>query len=146
MRFAKHLLYSAVLFGCFLVSGCSSHDASLEQSIRQMLDFNTFDVNKLDTEASVLVAHMDSHQKRFYTREEIADVVEVAKKTHTKYAISDFKILHEQIDGGFASVIYQVRWKASVDGKDVNTRMVSHEIWENKNGEWLRVFAAMDAQ
>lgn len=146
MRFAKHLSYSVVWFGCLAVGGCSSHNEALEQSIRQMLDFNTFNVDKLDTEASVLVAHMDSHQKRFYTREEIADVVEVAKKTHTRYEISDFKILHEQIDGGFASVIYQVRWKESVDGNDVDIPMVSHEIWENQNGEWLRVFAAMDAQ
>lgn len=146
MRFAKQLFHLAPLLGCLLLGGCSSHDMALEQSIRQMLDFNTFNVDKLDKEASVLVAHIDSHQKRFYTREEIADVVEVAKKTHTKYEISDFKVLHEEINGGFASVIYQVRWKASVDGRDVETRVVSHEIWENQNGEWLRVFAAMDAQ
>jgi hypothetical protein len=108
-----------------------------------MLDGATFDINMLDEDASVLVAHGAEH--RFYTREEIADVLGIAKKAGTKYEVSDFKILHEDTSGQFASITYRVNWRTSVGDVNMTTQILSHEIWEHQKNEWRRVFAAMDA-
>ena len=108
-----------------------------------MLDASTFDVNRLDGEASILVAH--GTDRRFYTREEIAEVLDTAKKAGTKYDISGFKILHEDRTGQFASIDYRVTWQTSFKNTTVTTELLSHEIWEHDQDGWRRVFAALDA-
>jgi hypothetical protein len=109
-----------------------------------MLNHSTFDVNKLDKEASVVVAHGSAH--RFYTREEIESAVAIAKSAGTKYDVSDFTILHEDTNGQFASVTYRATWKVSggANANKVKALVMSHEIWEREKDGWLRVFAAMD--
>jgi len=108
-----------------------------------MLDSTSFDVNMLDKEASILVVNGDQH--RFYTREELADVMELAKKVGTKYQVSDFKILHEDVSGKFGSITYNMAWKTSIGDKETTVRILAHEIWERQPSGWCRVFAALDA-
>jgi len=125
------------------MTGHSSTDPSLENSVKQLLDAATFDTSMLDEEASTVVAHGSVH--RFYTREEIAEVLDTAKKAGTKYEVSNFKILHEDVSGQFASISYRVTWKTSVGNTDITTDLLSHEIWERQNDKWRRLFAALEA-
>ena len=143
MRSRIATLLGISLVVCLSITTSSSSDRALDEAVRKMLDASTFDINMLDKEASMLVAHGDDH--RFYTREEIADVFETAKKVGTKYGVSDFRIVQENSSGQFASVTYRVTWTATVDQTKTVTEILSHEIWEHEKNEWHRVFAAMDA-
>ena len=143
MRSRKSVVLVASLLACWIMTASASVDQSLEKAVRTMLDGATFDINMLDKEASILVAHGADH--RFYTREEIGEVLETAKKAGTKFEVSDFEILHQDTSGQFASITYRVTWKTSVGDKTIATRILSHEIWEHQESQWRRVFAAMDA-
>jgi len=127
-----------------MLGGCNSTDPLLESSVRRLLYASSFDVNLLDGEASVVVAHGTDH--RFYTREEIAEVLDTAKKAGTKYEVSDFKILYEDTSGQFAPITYRATWRTSVGNNTITTGILSHEIWEHEDGKWRRVFAALDAK
>jgi hypothetical protein len=132
-----------LLFGLALTA-CSPHDPSLENSVKKLLDATTFDISMLDNESSAVVAN--GPERRFYTREEMAEVQDTARKAGTKYEASDFKLLSEDTSGQFASITYRVTWKTSVGNATIATNIVSHEIWEHQQNEWHRVFAAMDAK
>jgi len=144
MRLHLAVLLTVLSAGVLALTGCSSNDPSLDSAVRKLLYASTFDVNLLDKEASVLVAHGADH--RFYTREEIAEVLETARKAGTKYDVSGFKITHEDISDQFASVDYRVTWRTSVKDATVSTDLVSHEIWEHDGDGWRRVFAVLDAK
>jgi hypothetical protein len=144
LRFCAFVLPAVVLAGSLALTGCAATDPSLNDAVRKLLDASTFDVNMLDKEASVLVAH--GSDRRFYTREEIAEVLDTARRAGTKYDVSNFKILHEDRSGQFASIDYQVTWRTSVNSATITTDLLSHEIWERSGDGWVRVFAAMDAK
>jgi len=144
MRLHKIVIFLVLALSCSVVTGGHSSDSSLESSVRSMLDASTFDINILDKNASIVVAHGTDH--RFYTPEELQEVLDLAKTTGTRYGVSGFKILQEDLGNGqFASIVYRVVWKSTVDDVNTTTVIVSHEIWERQGNKWNRVFAALDA-
>ncbi len=132
----------AILPACLTMTACNSIHATLEQSVKAMLNDTTFDINMLDEGASVMVAYGAEH--RVYTRGEIAGIQEAAKKAGAKNKTSQFVLLHEYTSGQFGSITYRVIWTKSVGDETISTTVLSHEIWEQQNNVWRLMYAAMD--
>jgi hypothetical protein len=134
---------------CICVLGCpdsqsvASDGRSLEDAVRENLDWAKFDKTKLDDHALVVVA--SGAGRRVFTRDNIEAFHVDAQKENRSYLISKFKVLKkdESSKSRFATITYQVTWNVS-GGSTKTIDLVSREVWERQIDGWHRLFAAME--
>ncbi len=146
----KMMATKVLLFGlCICVLGCpdsqsvASDGRSLEDAVRENLDWAKFDKTKLDDHVLVVVA--SGAGRRVFTRENIEAFHVDAKKEKRSYTTSAFKILKkdESSKSRFATITYQVTWDVS-GGANKKLQLISREVWERQIDGWHRLFAAME--
>jgi len=158
----KNRALNFLLLGtCALLWSCSHRSAAttsstakpdlppaktLEQTVRETLDFSKFDPNSLDEH--LVIVSSSSEGRHYFARQDLSDFVQHAETKGEKYEVKAFKVLEKdaELDGSsFATITYQVTWEISLDGKTTNSvDEICHEIWEREVDGWHRLFAAID--
>lgn len=148
-RFGKSILVSVTILFCATVFSCKQRPApferTLEQEVRDTLDFTKFDKNKFDDHSAVLVAAEGG--RRFFTRDDSEQFISHAREKGEVYKASDFTLIdkNESDKSRFATITYGVTWKVSLDNQTRLMHVTSHEIWERQIDGWHRLFAAVDS-
>lgn len=122
------------------------HEFSLEDQVRERLDFSKFDRTQIDENTAVLVS--SKLGRRFFNREAIEKFHDAAKANGDTYSITSFKILEkdETPTSRYATIKYETAWQISIKGKTSTLNTISYEIWERQIDGWHRIFSAIDSE